>query len=95
MNRMTIVATLSIALSPIAAYAQSASSTYVSVAAGINKMEHEHVNLSVDGVPGSAVSGEVLTEAGPAFVSPSVNTSARTGARNCRPTTGMTGSRAK
>jgi OmpA-OmpF porin, OOP family len=67
MNRMIIVAAMSIALSPIAAYAQSASGPYVSVAAGINKMQHEDVNLSVDGIPGSTVSGEVLTKTGPSF----------------------------
>ena len=66
MNRMTLVTALSIALSPLVAFAQSANGSYISVAAGINKMEHEHVTLSVDGIPGSAVSGEVLTETGPA-----------------------------
>lgn len=79
MNRMTIAAAISIALSPIAAHAQSAtqSGPYISVAAGINKMQHEDVNLSVDGIPGSTVSGEVLTKAGPAFVT-AVGTQLRT-----------------
>jgi opacity protein-like surface antigen len=67
MNRTTVALAISIALSPIAALAQSTSGPYISVAAGINKMQHEDVNLSVDGIPGSTVSGEVLTKTGPAF----------------------------
>jgi opacity protein-like surface antigen len=62
---MIIVIALSLALSPVISHAQSVHGPYVSVAGGINKMMHEDVHLSVDGLPGSTVSGEVRTKTGP------------------------------
>jgi len=66
MNRMMLIATISMALSPIAAHAQGASSPYIGVAVGINDMQHEDVNVALVATPGSVVSGQVLTKVGPA-----------------------------
>ncbi|MEO8034563.1 MAG: outer membrane beta-barrel protein [Acidobacteriota bacterium] len=68
MNRMILAVAVAVALSPIAAQAQTAGTTYISVAAGINKMQHERVHVHLDGSPAPSVSGELLTKTGPAFV---------------------------
>jgi OOP family OmpA-OmpF porin len=66
MNRMMFIAAISVALSPFAAQAQTASSPYVSVAVGINKMPQEDVNVALVATPGNVTTGEVLTKTGPA-----------------------------
>lgn len=68
MNRMTLAVAVVVALSPFAAQAQTAGTTYVSVAVGFNKMQHEKVEVHLDGSPAPAVSGELLTKTGPAVV---------------------------
>jgi OOP family OmpA-OmpF porin len=67
MYRITTIAAFALALS-LAAHAQTTSSMYISVAGGINKMEHEQLHVHLDGSPQPSIAGELLTDPGPALV---------------------------
>jgi OmpA-OmpF porin, OOP family len=69
MNRSrTLIVTLSFLALPLAAYAQTATGTYVSVGAGFNKMQEEDVDARLTASPTTDIPGEILTSVGPALV---------------------------
>jgi OmpA-OmpF porin, OOP family len=69
MNRgRTLIFALSLLALPLAAQAQTASGTYISVGAGFNKMQEEDVDVRLTASPTTDVPGEILTSVGPALV---------------------------
>lgn len=69
MNRgRTFIAVLSLLALPIAAQAQTATGTYVTVGAGFNKMPEEDVDAKLTASPTTDIPGEILTSVGPVVV---------------------------
>jgi opacity protein-like surface antigen len=68
MNRRTLIFAMSVLTLPVAAQAQVSSGAYLSVGAGINKMQEEDVDAHLTASPTSDVPGELLTSIGPSLV---------------------------
>ena len=68
MKTRILILAMSVLASPLAAQAQSASRSYISVGAGVNIMQEEDVDAQLTASPSTDIPGEVLTNAGPALL---------------------------
>ena len=68
MKLRTVILAFAVLAVPFTAHAQKLTGSYVSVGAGINKLQQEDVDAQLVDSPSTDIPGEVLTSIGPAIV---------------------------